>query len=139
MHVHFKQDEGFTVTKGRIGYQLLNEEEKILEEGQSIVFKRGQAHRFWNAGEGEAVLKGFVKPANTLMFYLTSIYDAQKRGKGGRPDNFDAAYLLTRYKSEYDMLAMPAFVKKIIIPITYQVGKITGKYKKFKDAPMPLK
>src|SRR5688572_25350654 len=91
MHVHFKQEEGFTVTKGKIAYQMLNGEEKVLDEGQSVLFKRGEAHRFWNAGEGEAVLKGYVKPANTLVFFLSSMYDAQKRGSNGRPENFDAA------------------------------------------------
>lgn len=139
MHVHFKQDEGFTVTKGKIAYQTLGGEEKVLEEGQSVLFKKGEAHRFWNAGEGEAVLKGYVKPVNTLPFFLSAMYDAQKRGKNGRPDDFDAAYLMTRYKSEYDMLALPGFVKKVIIPITYQIGKLTGKYKKFREAPSPIK
>jgi hypothetical protein len=48
---------------------------------------------------------------------------------------FDAAYLLRRYSSEYDMTEIPKFVKKVVIPITYFAGRILGKYKHFKDAP----
>jgi dihydrofolate reductase len=52
---------------------------------------------------------------------------------------FDAAYLITRYATEYDLPEIPQFVKKIIIPITYRIGKLLGKYKHFQHAPDPVK
>ena len=139
MHVHYKQDEGFTVVQGRIGYQVEGEGEQFLEPGESVVFPRGKAHRFWNAGSEEAVLNGWLKPVNTIIFYLSSIYAAQKKAGTGRPEAFDGAYLLRKYKNEYDMIGIPGFVKNVIMPITYGIGKISGKYKKFKEAPEPLK
>jgi hypothetical protein len=53
-------------------------------------------------------------------------------------DAFDGAYLLTRYSAEYDLPEIPPFVKKIIIPITYFIGRLLGKYKHFRDAPEPV-
>jgi hypothetical protein len=50
----------------------------------------------------------------------------------------DAAYLMTRYGSEYDIPEIPKLVKKTIIPFTYFIGRLLGKYKHFKDAPTPL-
>jgi len=138
MHTHFLQDESLTVVEGKIGYQVLGEEPRFAEVGETVLFKRGVPHRFWNAGENILHCNGYVKPANTIVFYLSSIYAAQNKTGTGQPEKFDGAYLLKRYASEYDMPQLPGFVKKIMIPITYYVGRLLGKYKHFADAPQPV-
>lgn len=138
-HVHFKQDESLTVSKGFMGYQIDGEEEKFLKEGESVIFKRGQMHRFWNAGESLLECKGWVKPANSLDYFLTGIYNSMTKAGKAEGDPFDSAFLMTRYKTEYDLKDIPAFVKKVIFPITVFIGRLLGKYKHFKDAPEPLK
>ena len=139
MHTHWLQDECLTVVNGKIGYQVLGQEEQFAEVGETILFKRGVPHRFWNAGEDMLNCKGWIYPANTIIFFLSSIYAAQNKTGTGQPEKFDGAYLMTRYASEYDMPEIPKFVKKTIIPITYFVGKLLGKYKHFEDAPMPVR
>lgn len=138
-HVHFKQDECLVVVKGELGYQVHGQEEKFLNEGDSVIFKRGEMHRFWNAGDKMLECIGWVKPANTLDYFLTGIYNSMT--KAGKPegDPFDSAFLITRYKTEYDLLAIPPFVKKVIMPTTVAFGKLLGKFGHFKDAPKPLK
>lgn len=138
-HVHFKQDESLTVKKGKMGYQIDGQPEQYLSEGQSVLFTKGQMHRFWNAGDNILECEGWVKPANSLDYFLTGIYNSMN--KAGKPegDPFDSAYLLTRYKSEYDLKDIPPFVKKVIFPITVIIGNLLGKYKHFKDAPQPIK
>ena len=138
MHVHFKQEESLTVMKGKMGYQVQGGAEKFAGEGETVLFKRGVAHRFWNAGEDDLYLDNWVKPANSIVFFLSSLYAAQNKPGDGQPEKFDGAYLVTRYKNEYNLPELPAFVKKVIMPITYQLGRLLGKYKKFKDAPEPL-
>ena len=54
-------------------------------------------------------------------------------------DRFDNAFLLTRYKSEYEMENTPPFVQKVVLPMTVVVGRLLGKYSHFKYAPKPLK
>jgi hypothetical protein len=61
-----------------------------------------------------------------------------KRNGNGRPDLFDAAFLMTRYQSEYAMLEMPALARRVLIPILYVVGRVLGKYRKYGDAPEPI-
>jgi quercetin dioxygenase-like cupin family protein len=139
MHTHWLQDESLTVVKGKIGYQVKGQPEQFAGEGETIFFERGVAHRFWNAGEDVLHCRAWVKPANTFVFFITSIFAAQNKSGKAQPEMFDAAYLLTRYRSEYDMNEIPAFVKKLIIPLTYFTGKILGKYKHFKNAPEPVK
>jgi len=46
---------------------------------------------------------------------------------------------MKRYSSEYDIPEIPKFVKKFIIPVTYYIGKILGKYEHFKNAPEPVR
>jgi quercetin dioxygenase-like cupin family protein len=139
MHTHWLQDEVFTVVKGSLGYEIKGQPKQYAKEGETVVFKRGVAHRFWNAGEDILHCKGYVEPANTIVFFLSSIFDAQNKSGKAEPEKFDAAYLLTRYSSEYDLTELPGFVKKIILPVTYFFGKLLGKYPHFKDAPEPVK
>ena len=139
MHTHWLQDECLTVISGKIGYKIKGGEEKFAGPGESVFFGKGVAHRFWNAGESILHCRGYVKPANTIVFFLSSIYAAQNKTGSAKPETFDGAYLLTKYRSEYDMNEISWFVKKTIIPLTYQVGKLLGKYDHFKNAPEPVK
>ncbi|GAB3699759.1 hypothetical protein GCM10027592_26120 [Spirosoma flavus] len=138
MHTHFKQDEALTVVAGKLAYQVLGQEVHYAHVGESVLFKRGTPHRFWNAGETPLLCKGWIQPANSIVYYLSAIYAAQNKSGKAQPEAFDAAYLLTRYASEYDMVDIPVFVKKVIIPLTYLTGRLLGKYKHFMDAPNPL-
>lgn len=138
MHVHYKQDEGFTVISGKMGYQTLGEEPRYAGPGESMSFRRGVPHRFWAEGNEPLTMKGWLEPANNIVFFLSALYAAQRKSGSEMPDRFDAAFLLTRYHSEFDMPALPGFVRKVIIPVTYFIGKLTGKYAHFKDAPEPV-
>lgn len=138
MHTHWLQDESLTVVEGKIGYQVLGREKQYAGPGETVLFKRGVPHRFWNAGTGTLHCKGWVKPANSLPFFLTALYEAQNKSGGEQPETFDAAYLMTRYRREYDLPEVPVLVKKTLIPATYFVGKLMGKYKKFAGAPEPV-
>ena len=139
MHTHFLQDEALTVVNVRIGYQVQGCQAQFAGVGETVLFKRGTPHRFWNAGEEVLHCTGYVKPANTIVFYLSAVYAAQNKTGTERPEKFDGAYLLKRYASEYEMAELPGFVKKVIIPITYYIGRLLGKYKHFKNAPEPVR
>jgi quercetin dioxygenase-like cupin family protein len=139
MHTHFLQEEALTVVEGQIGYQVQGGQPQYAGVGETVVFKRGVPHRFWNAGDDILHCTGWVKPANTIVFYLTSVFEAQNKTGTARPETFDGAYLLKRYASEYDMAELPKFVKKVIIPVTYYMGRLLGKYKHFKNAPDPVR
>ena len=139
MHTHLLQDECLTVVTGKMGYQFLNGEEKFAGPGETILFERGKGHRFWNAGEDQLKIEGWIKPMHNLPFFLSKVYEAQNKSGKPEPEMFDAAYLLTRYSGEYDMPGIPGFVKKVIMPVTVLFGKLLGKYKHFKDAPAPIK
>ncbi|MBK9222358.1 MAG: cupin domain-containing protein [Saprospiraceae bacterium] len=138
MHVHYLQDEGFKIVKGSVACQIMGQEPVIYTAGQSVTFYRTIPHRFWNIGDNELIIDGWIKPANSIIFFLDTLYAAHRKSGTNKPEIFDAAYLLIKYRREYGMPEMPAFVKKILLPIIYTLGILFGKYKKFKNATKPL-
>jgi len=138
MHVHYLQDEAARVVSGRMGYQLPGEAPKFAEAGEVVAWPAGTPHKWWNAGTTELRMTGWCKPPDNIEFYLSAMFKSMKENRG-RPGLFDSAFLLTRYRSEYGMLELPAFVRVVIMPIVYVLGHALGKYKKFKDAPEPRK
>lgn len=138
MHVHHQQDETITIIKGKMATQIANDKPQFHNEGETVTFKAGVPHRFWNSGTEPLHTRGYATPPNNLVYFLSGIYNSTKENGGKRPGLFDSAFLLTRYKTEFDMVDVPAFVKKFIFPAVLFFGKIAGKGKKFRDAPMPL-
>jgi quercetin dioxygenase-like cupin family protein len=137
MHVHFRQDEGLTVTSGTIGYKIQGKEEKFAGIGETIHFKAGVPHKFWNAGEDLLTCTGFIRPPDNIVYFLNEIFRSMDEN-GGRPGFFDGAYLSMRYQSEFAITEIPVFVRKVVFPIVVFIGKLLGKYKKYADAPEPF-
>ncbi len=138
MHVHFKQEEMVRVTKGKMRVKTLSKEFS-LTEGQEYIFEAGEAHQFWNEGDQTMHYIGYVKPSNNYEYFIRHIYQSSNEAKDDKPSPFDAAFLLTKYKSEMDMLVIPKPVKLIVFPILIAIGKLTSKFKKFSDAPPAIK
>src|SRR5881394_1636050 len=67
MHVHYKQDESMTVLSGKIGYQEPGGEKKYAGVGETVLFKTGTPHKFWNAGNDVLICTGYASPANNIV------------------------------------------------------------------------
>jgi mannose-6-phosphate isomerase-like protein (cupin superfamily) len=138
MHVHYLQDEAAGVVAGRMGYQVLGEEPKFAGPGELVVWPAGTAHKWWNAGSTELRMTGWCMPPGNMEFFLGSLFASVKANGGSRPALFDAAFLMTRYRTEHAMLELPAFVRRVIMPVLYVAGRVLGKHEKYRDAPPPI-
>jgi quercetin dioxygenase-like cupin family protein len=137
MHIHHLQTETVRVERGRIGITLAGEAPRFAGPGEAITFDPGVEHRFWNAGDDELVITGEIHPADNLEYFLTQVY-ASTAAHGGRPGAFDGAFLLTRYRSEFAMTAIPAPVRRFVLPLQVAIGRLFGRYGHFSDAPAPI-
>lgn len=135
MHVHYLQDEGFTVVRGRIGFQRGSQDPEYATEGATIVFRAGESHRFWNAGQEDLYCTAYIEPAGNAEYFLAALFASQKNNGGVRPDLFDVAYLTRRYRTEYALLEIPAVVQRLVFPILVLFGTMLGRYAKYADAP----
>ena len=138
MHVHYLQEEAARVVTGRMGYQVLGQEARFAGPGELVVWPAGTAHKWWNAGDTELRMTGWCKPPGNIEFFLGALFASVRQNGGRRPSLFDAAFLLTRYRYEYAMLDLPAFVRRIVIPVLYVVGRVLGKHNSYRDAPQPI-
>lgn len=138
MHVHFKQLEQVKVIRGNMRVKTITREFS-LAEGEEYVFAPGEAHQFWNEGDQKLHYSGYVKPSNNYEYFIRHIYQSANEAKDDKPSPFDAAFLLTKYKSEMDMLVIPRAVKLFVFPILLFIGRLAGKFKKFSDAPQAIK
>jgi hypothetical protein len=82
---------------------------------------------------------GHVEPADNIEYFLGAIYESQRSGGGSRPNPFDAAFLTRRYRSEFGMAEIPAPVQRLVLLVVVAVGRLLGKYRKYADAPEPVK
>jgi quercetin dioxygenase-like cupin family protein len=139
MHVHRYQEEALTVQQGRLGYQRLGERPRFVGPGEMVAFKPGEAHRFWNAGEGDLRCTGHIEPADNVEYFLTELYESTRRSGSARPGPFDAAFLMRRYRSEFAMVEIPAAVQRFVFPLLVTVGRMLGKYRRYADAPTPVR
>lgn len=128
MHVHYRQDESLTVLSGKLGYQVLGGEIKYAQAGETVLFKAGTAHKFWNAGNDLLRCSAYITPPDNIVYFLSQIFKSTSEN-GGRPGMYDAAFLLNRYKSEFAMFEIPSFVQKVIFPIILFFGNLLGKTK----------
>ncbi len=135
MHVHFLQEEGLTVEEGMIGYQVQGREKQYAGEGETVIFAPGVAHRFWNAGEEDLVCSGYIRPPDSIEYFLTEMYASTKENGGKRPNGLDAAWLAHRYRNEFAITEIPGFVQKTVFPIQRLIGRLTGRYRKYAGAP----
>lgn len=138
-HVHWKQDESLTVISGKMATQIPGQEPVYYGPEETVTFLRGTWHHFWNAGDDELHIKGWITPPNNIVYFLTELYKAIDNGKNNRPELSRISFIMMKYRSEFEAQGFPAIVKKVIMSINYFFGKISGAHKRFKDAPAPLK
>jgi quercetin dioxygenase-like cupin family protein len=138
MHVHHLQEEALTVVSGLIGFQRPGEPAQFAGPGEQVVFKAGEAHKFWNAGKDVLHCTAYIEPADNIEFFLGELFASTARHGGARPGLFDVAFLLTRYRSEFGMLEIPAVVQRLVFPAVLALGNALGKYRRFADAPEPV-
>jgi hypothetical protein len=139
MHVHFLQDEGFTVLRGRLAYQRPGAPPVYADAGASVLFRAGEPHKFWNAGDTELHCTGYMEPPGNAEYFLAALFDSQRQNGGSRPAMLDVAFLVRRYRSEFAMLEIPAIVQRLLFPVLVLLGRLTGRYAKYADAPEPMR
>ena len=138
MHVHYRQWEELTVKEGRMGYRVQGQVAKEAGPGETVRFEAGTPHKFWAAGDQVLRCDGRICPPHNVAWFIDTLYKSMDRN-GGRPGLFDSAYLLHRYRSEFGMLEVPAFVQRTIFPVVRVVGTMLGMHRRFADAPEPAR
>jgi mannose-6-phosphate isomerase-like protein (cupin superfamily) len=79
LHIHFEEDEHVEVVSGTLS-ALVDGNPLAIKAGDSAHFPKGSAHRWWNDGDEELVLRGVVAPAVDLDRYLQALFEVVNAG-----------------------------------------------------------
>jgi mannose-6-phosphate isomerase-like protein (cupin superfamily) len=141
MHVHFHQDEAIRVRKGLLGWRIRGtdgvERSGTAGPGEEVVFRAGEVHRFWSAGDEPLEGEGWVRPPGNFPWFISRLHESIRENGGERPGFFEGAFLSWRYRHEFDMEEIPLPVRRFVFPVVVTLGSLLGRYRKYRDAPTP--
>jgi mannose-6-phosphate isomerase-like protein (cupin superfamily) len=127
LHIHAFEDEHAQVVSGTLSASL-DGKNMTVGPGGSVRFPKGSAHRWWNAGDDELVLRGTATPAVDLDRFLHALFEVLNAGSG-RPPIFYLAHVLYRHRKTQTILVMPRIVRSVMLPIAVLIGTVVGKYR----------
>ncbi len=88
LHLHRSDDEAWIVLSGKLGFQI-DDEQREVPAGESILVTRGTPHSFWNASS---------EPARYLLVMTPRIYELVQALHSG--ERTDYAAIFEEYDSE---------------------------------------
>jgi uncharacterized cupin superfamily protein len=128
LHIHFAEDERGEVVSGTLS-ALVDGKQLVIQAGDTGHFPIGSAHRWWNDGGEELVLKGVVTPAVDLDRYLQAMFEVLNAGPPNRPSIFYMAHVLYRHRKTQLALVVPRAVQRVLFPLVVLLGSVLGKYR----------
>ena len=128
LHIHHLEDEDGVVLTGRLSVQL-GDRSFEAGPGEPLTLPRGQAHRWWNAGDQPLSVNGRAFPLVDLDRYLQAVFEIINAGPPGRPSLFYLAHLARRHRHTQAMLVMPLALQAVLFPLVVAVGTVLGKYR----------
>jgi mannose-6-phosphate isomerase-like protein (cupin superfamily) len=133
-HVHDNFSEHFEVESGRIAF-LVDGEERTLEPGHQLTVPPGAWHRWWNAGEGEALARVRIAPAlrfqEAILIAWGLCADGHTNAQGV-PTPLLGALLATRYRDEMRLRKPPEIVQRLVLPPLAALARWQGKERTIK-------
>jgi mannose-6-phosphate isomerase-like protein (cupin superfamily) len=139
-HVHPYQTERFEIERGRVGFKL-GGEEIYAEAGETVVVPAGSSHKFWNAGETEAVFVTEVRPAlqfERLLETMFALANDGKTSKKGMPNPLRLAVIANAHFDDVRLPFPPAWMQRAALSMGAPVGRLLGfkpEYDGGTDAP----
>jgi len=115
-HIHPLQTETFHVTQGRM-LAVVNGEERLVREGETIIVGPGEAHTFSNPDpDTPLTMRITMEPALNFQWFLTEAARSAIR-HGGHWKNMpllETSYIVAQVMDEHDMPGMPVFLKRLL-------------------------
>jgi hypothetical protein len=126
--VHPHQTERFEIEQGTVAFKL-DGEEIVAEAGDTVVVPAGSSHKFWNAGETEAVFVTEVRPALQFERLLETMFALASDGKTNRkgmPSPLRLAVIANAHFDDVRLPFPPAWMQKAGLALGAPMGRLLG-------------
>lgn len=109
LHVHPNQTETFRIVDGSVGFRL-GRGRLVASTGETVVVEPGTAHRFWNAGDGQARFLCEIRPALGFERLLETMFALARDGKTNRrglPHPLRLAAIADHHRDDVQLPILP--------------------------------
>ena len=128
LHIHTVEDERGIVASGTLSAEVDGRVLRVAH-GDSVVFPKGSAHRWWNGSDEPLAFDGWAVPAVDLDVYLGAVFEVLNSGPVNRPPVFYMAHLAWRHRKTQVALFAPRWVQAVLVPLLVLTGTLLGKYR----------
>jgi quercetin dioxygenase-like cupin family protein len=127
-HVHPYQSESFQVLEGRVGMKA-GRKKVELGPGDGVTVLPGTAHKFWNAGDGEARFTCDVRPAGAFEQLIETMFGLAadgKTSKKGMPNPLRLAVIARHHFDDVRLPVIPHVLQRAALAMGAPLGKALG-------------
>ena len=127
-HSHPYQSESFNVLEGRVGMKV-GREQLELGPGDGVTVLPRTAHKFWNAGDGQARFTCEVRPAGAFERLIETMFSLAADGKTSRkgmPNPLRLAVLARHHFDDVRLPLVPHALQRLALTLGAPVGKAFG-------------
>ncbi len=127
-HSHPYQAETFHVLDGRVGFKLGGKSVE-LGAGDGVTVLPRTAHKFWNAGEGQARFTCEVRPAGAFEQLIETMFGLAadgKTSKKGMPNPLRLAVIARHHFDDVRLPLIPHFLQRAALAMGAPLGRALG-------------
>jgi quercetin dioxygenase-like cupin family protein len=127
-HSHPYQSESFNVLEGRVGMKV-GREKLELGAGDGVTVLPRTAHKFWNAGEGQARFTCEVRPAGAFEQLIETMFSLASDGKTSRkgmPNPLRLAVIARHHFDDVRLPLIPHVLQRTALALGAPLGKAFG-------------
>lgn len=128
-HIHPHQEETITVQSGRMGVDVDGARD-VLGPDESVTFEPGDAHAFWNAGEGPLRIQTELRPAMDSELFMRFAFGMSQVGwttRSGVPLNpLRLGLLMDEFEGHLYIAHLPVPLQKLGAKVLAPIARVVG-------------
>jgi quercetin dioxygenase-like cupin family protein len=127
-HLHPFQTERFEIVEGTVGFKV-GRRKMTAKAGDVLTVEPGTAHKFWNAGEGEARFVAEVRPAlqfERLIETMFALAADGKTNKKGMPNPLRLAVIAHAHFDVVRLPGIPQSLQRLGLALGAPMGRMLG-------------
>ena len=122
-HRHVFQTEYFEAIDGNLGLDC-GDQKIVLRPGESFTVPKNTLHRCYSVDGREIEFKAIFRPALSIEYLLTEMFESSNRNQSPEPTTVDAVYIIRQTHGEYFLGDFSEAFQRNVFPLIVGVGRL---------------